>query len=86
MRNDQIIGTVRTIVQLVAGWLTAQAVMRWGIDIDTTAVEVVLLAITTGLWRSSVSALAGRWPWLEWLNGWGAQPAYLALDKRLDHG
>jgi hypothetical protein len=74
--NDQAIGLIRTLTQMAAGWATTQALIRWGIDIDSPALELVLFGAATGAYRSVVSALALRWPALEWLNGWSTGPAY----------
>lgn len=75
--NDQTIGAIRTLVQVLAGWLAAKLVMA-GVDVDTVALEAVLTPIMTGLYRAAISALANRWPWLEWLNGWARTPSYEA--------
>lgn len=73
--NDQTIGAVRTLVQVLAGWVAAKMVMA-GIDVDTVALEAVLTPIMAGLYRAAISAFANRWPVLEWLNGWARPPSY----------
>lgn len=74
--NDNQVGAIRTIVQAVAGFIVAQLFQRWGIEVDAAALELVLFAIATGLWRQLWTVLGRRWPWLEILNGWAAKPNY----------
>lgn len=76
--NDQVIGTIRTLVQALAGWLVAQGVMRWGIEVDSVALEIVLFGVATGAYRELVSWAGRRWTWFEWLNGWALSPTYKA--------
>lgn len=79
--NDQIIGTIRTLVQMLVGWITTQAFIRWGIEVDSAAFELLLFGFFTGVYRLAVTALARRWPVLEWLNGWAAAPDYRTADS-----
>jgi len=74
--NDQIVGTIRTLAQVVAGWLVAQAIQKWGVEVDAAALEVALVAVATGAYRALVTGLARKWPALEWLNGWASRPMY----------
>lgn len=74
--NDWLVGLIRTLAQAAAGALLTWLVSR-GIELDEEPVVVVLFALFTGIYREVVTLLAKRWPALEWLNGWKAQPQYV---------
>lgn len=73
--NDVTVGTVRTVAPAVAGAVAAW-LLKQGVDIDPTVLQLVVFPAFVGLYYRLVRLAEGRWPWVGVLLGVAKTPSY----------
>lgn len=74
--SDYLVSIVRTFVPAVVGYVIA-VLTGLGIDVDPTALEVVVTGLVVGGYYALVRALEKVNPWFGVLLGWVATPTYV---------
>lgn len=73
--SDYLVSLVRTFVPVIVGYLIS-VLAGVGVDVDPTALEVVVTGLVVGGYYAIARALEATHPWFGVLLGWKATPTY----------
>lgn len=71
--GDALIALVRTVVPMIVGWVLARLALPAEV---APQLELILTALLTALYYSTVRALSAKWPRFGWLLGYPVDPHY----------
>ena len=73
--SDYAVSLIRTWVPMLVG-LLATWLLSLGIEFDSTALELALVSLISGVYYAAVRWLEGKVPWLGVLLGVKSEPTY----------